>query len=102
MCRKRVGRERWREPFPPVRALPRCRPDGKVAASAGAVALAGSLVLAACSSSFERMAATECAGIATDTMYIATDTVYEDCRRDLARPLADAGLGDIVRSQTVR
>lgn len=48
------------------------------------------------------MAATECAGIATDTMYIATDTVYEDCRRDLARPLADAGLGDIVRSQTVR
>ncbi|HEX2139033.1 MAG TPA: hypothetical protein VHG33_04905 [Woeseiaceae bacterium] len=65
------------------------------AAGIGAIMLAGVSGLAACGPTFQQMAATECAGI-------ATDTAYQDCRQSLARRLADERLGYIVRSQAVR
>jgi hypothetical protein len=64
-------------------------------AGIGAIVLAGVSGLAACGPTFQQMAATECAGI-------ATDTAYQDCRQSLARRLADERLGYIVRSQVVR
>jgi hypothetical protein len=54
--------------------------------------LGGVVILAACGSSFQQMAAAECQGI-------ATDTAYAECERRLSQQLAEERLGYIVRSQ---
>jgi hypothetical protein len=68
---------------------------GASATGIATVVLAGTVALAGCGPSFQQRAASECAGI-------STDTAYEDCRRSLAEQLADQRLGYIARSQVVR